>query len=413
MLPCINGKSFLECTEEDLMVLVENADYRENEYIDYKLTFAYLDLNRGRERDAKKAEFKSDICAFANAEGGYLLYGIGDINGCASSIIGVEIPKDNTDRFELERRNDLNNIQPKTPPLQFAFIKLKSEKYVVIICVKHDSFSPYIHMEDEKNYKVYRRYGNGKRVMPYTELRQMFIQSLSFEQSVYDYIRKRINHYCDFSETFGDKFMHIMMLPETFMDSSYRHNMFVIEKTRNIKFGSIFSDIRCNTPSVPCVDGIRYVPYDDVYDQAEGYVGNNGVVEACLALNKIIKEPTEKSPGGYLPWSYLWDKIHNTFNQYISVFRSINTGERVFICLSIVGCRNVSTDIKDFSFEYNGKIDRDIISCEPIVMNKIVDEGEIEMIMKELYISFLLSIGVKHDKRLADFINEVYGSGNE
>lgn len=36
MLPTINGKSFLEVTEDDLKVLVENADYRESDYIDYK-----------------------------------------------------------------------------------------------------------------------------------------------------------------------------------------------------------------------------------------------------------------------------------------------------------------------------------------------------------------------------------------
>ena len=74
MLPQINGKSFLTCTEDDLKVLVENADYRENEYIDYKLNFAFLEIEKGPVRDSKKAEFKTDVCAFANADGGYLIF---------------------------------------------------------------------------------------------------------------------------------------------------------------------------------------------------------------------------------------------------------------------------------------------------------------------------------------------------
>ena len=37
MLPLINGKSFLSCAESDLLVLLDNEEYRENEYIDYKL----------------------------------------------------------------------------------------------------------------------------------------------------------------------------------------------------------------------------------------------------------------------------------------------------------------------------------------------------------------------------------------
>lgn len=35
MLPKINGKSFLECTEDDLKNLIDNPDFRESEYIDY------------------------------------------------------------------------------------------------------------------------------------------------------------------------------------------------------------------------------------------------------------------------------------------------------------------------------------------------------------------------------------------
>ena len=74
MLPQINGKSFLECTENDFSELIENEDYRENEYIDYKQTFSFLGMPKGKERDAKKSEFKSDVCSFANAEGGYLIF---------------------------------------------------------------------------------------------------------------------------------------------------------------------------------------------------------------------------------------------------------------------------------------------------------------------------------------------------
>ena len=35
MLPTIRGKSFLDCTLNDIKTVVDNADYRENEYIDY------------------------------------------------------------------------------------------------------------------------------------------------------------------------------------------------------------------------------------------------------------------------------------------------------------------------------------------------------------------------------------------
>ena len=108
MLPKINGKSFLDCTEEDLKILIDNHDFRENEFIDYKQNFAFLEMPKGKDRNEKIAEFKSDVCSFANAEGGYLIFGVSDVDGCASELLGVEI--DNTDRFELDRRNNLTAI---------------------------------------------------------------------------------------------------------------------------------------------------------------------------------------------------------------------------------------------------------------------------------------------------------------
>ena len=412
MYPQINGKSLLECEEKDLEVLIDNNDYRENDFLDYKRTFSFLEYEKGKQRDEKKAEFKNDVCAFANAEGGYLIYGVCDDKGCASEIVGLDIPDDNTDRFEMERRNDLNGIQPKIPLIQFRFVKLSSGKYVVILFVKHDGFSPYIHVVDEKSYKIYKRYGNGKKVIPYTELRHMFNSSLTLEQSIKDYIKERLEHYRELGESFGTKFVDFLMIPETFVDYNYRHNMFVIERTRKIDFGSIFSSVRCNTTSIPCVDGLRYLPYSDDYFRAECYIRNNGIVESCLPLDNKIENIKNKYPEGFLPWAWLWKKFDDICNKYVKVFRSINTGERIFICLSIVGCYNVTTESSDFGMGYTGKIDRDEVICEPVELLKISDSEELELVMKRLYISYLLAIGVKHDETLKKLIEDVYGTNN-
>ena len=48
MLPLVNGKSFLELTEADLRTLVDNTDFRENDYIDYKQNFAFLEIPKDK-----------------------------------------------------------------------------------------------------------------------------------------------------------------------------------------------------------------------------------------------------------------------------------------------------------------------------------------------------------------------------
>ena len=65
MLPTINNKSFLDCNEVDLKNIIENFDYHENEYIDYKENLHYLEIPKDtKDRKALiaqgKCEFKSD-----------------------------------------------------------------------------------------------------------------------------------------------------------------------------------------------------------------------------------------------------------------------------------------------------------------------------------------------------------------
>lgn len=72
----INGKTLLECNEDDIQLLIDDPAFRESEYIDYKENFSFLEIKENKEKNAKKIEFRNDVCSFANAEGGYLIYGI-------------------------------------------------------------------------------------------------------------------------------------------------------------------------------------------------------------------------------------------------------------------------------------------------------------------------------------------------
>ena len=132
MMPTINGKSFMDCSEADLQILIDNPDFREGDYLDYKSSLSFLDIPKNdSQRLEHIAEFRSDVCQFANADGGYLIYGIKDKKGLASEIVGIDIPGDNTDKFELERKNNLVPIMPKIPSVKFKFIPLASGKIEV------------------------------------------------------------------------------------------------------------------------------------------------------------------------------------------------------------------------------------------------------------------------------------------
>lgn len=122
----INNKEFREWTADNLQVLLRNDAYRENNFIDYKVNFAPL-VDKSNKKE-KQAEFRNDVCSFANADGGYIFYGIGETTGTASVLVGISIP--NIDRFELDRRNELQAIRPTVPEVDFSFISLQNDKMV-------------------------------------------------------------------------------------------------------------------------------------------------------------------------------------------------------------------------------------------------------------------------------------------
>ncbi len=411
MLPSVNGRSFLELTEDDLKTLIDNADYRENDYIDYKRNFAFLEVVKEKKQE-KIEEFRSDVCAFANSEGGYLIFGISDENGCASDIIGVDIPNDDTDRFELDRRNNLMPISPKTPYLKFHYIKLKNEKYVVIIYVKHDNFAPYTHVVDEKHYNIYKRCGNRKQIMTYSELKNMFNQSQSMDKEIYKYRSDRITYFQgiedDDNHTYS-QFMILHIIPETFLDSSYNERVFALEKNEKFKFASIFTDFGCSHRSIPCVDGLRFVGDSNYGYSAEGYVYNNKLVECFFPLRHALNIGYSKYPNGYIAWEYVWNKICGTVNAYCDVFKSLVQNQRIFVCLSIIGCKGVtSTSEEEFFTFYSSSIDRNLLICSPVILEDISSEDAQEIMMKKLYIEYMLSIGKKHGEYLDKCIKEVY-----
>ena len=351
----------------------------------------------------------------AHADGGYLIFGVSDENGYASDIPGIEVPDDDTDKFELARRNNLSAISPRTPYLKFHFVKLTNARYVLVIYVKNDSFTPYSHIVDEKNYRFCKRYGNGKQTIPYAELKIMFNQSASLDKEIREYRQERVNYYKSFEDDAKNtysKFLMLHIIPETFMDSRYNETMLILENSGRYKFSGILSDFGCSSPSIPCVDGLRYIESSRVGVASECFIYNNKIVECFFPLSHAIDTNSTRYPNGLLAWRYVWDKICGTVNTYIDQFATLLKNQRVYVCISIIGCKGVSTTSESencFTFA-SSTIDRNMVFCNPVSIDDMDSGKAQENMKKRLYIEYMLSIGKKHEEYLKKFIQEVYHS---
>ncbi len=162
----------------------------------------------------------------------------------------------NPDRFELDLRNKLTPILPKVPPIKFHFVVLSNGRYLVVMQISHDYYAPYVHIEDQKNYKIYKRDGNQKTMVGYTELKNMFIQSRVLEDEIQSFRLKRVEYYKGLDDQTLKRFMLFHIIPESFLND--RQSLFALEKQKHQSFGKVFSGTRIDSFSLPCVDGLRY-----------------------------------------------------------------------------------------------------------------------------------------------------------
>jgi len=391
MLPKINNKSLFECTESDFMEILNNPDYRENQYLDYKKAFAFQLIDKNKIVE-KVYEFRNDVCSFANADGGYLIYGIADEQGMASEIVGVDLA--DPDKFELDLRNKLTPIMPKVPPVRFHFVKLPSGKYIVVLFVDHDYYAPYLHIVDQKNYKIYKRDGNQKTTIGYTELKNMFVQSRVLEAQILELRKRRIGYYIEQGE---DQFLLYHIIPESFLND--RKDLFLIERQNHVNFASVFSGARIDTRSIPCVDGLRYY---NTYGDERAILYNTGIVEFLLPLNAyVVAMGNQTEP--YFYSEDVWELIDNVSQGYQSIMPGYFGNQRYFGCVSIMGCKNAISERNDLGRPAT-TIDRNEIICEPTVFTRIEDKNIFYIDLKRLHLNYLLSLGIK---RVDNLIEEI------
>ena len=403
MLPTINGKSFLECTEQDLQELLGNSAYRENEHIDYKEAFTISSYPKGdSRRDKSIAELRSDVCSFANTDGGYLIFGIQeDGEGVAKELIGI--PVENKDKFELELNNWLQSIMPRIPNYKIKFIPLSNGQYVIILSIVHDFFAPYIHLVGDKDYRIYKRVGNSKKTITYSELKNMFTQSISLEREI-DRIRKeRQESFIPEGRCFSYSFMLLHIFPETFMDSSYNLPLIVLER-KGTAFKNVFDDFQCGYMSFPTVEGIRFSGYQI---DATCQLFNNGVAEAERYIEKWLDRNSETFPNGFLPWAKIWEMIAGTIKKYAQIMGNKLSTHKTYIGFSLFGCKNVMSYRGDFHDE-SAYIDRDKLLMNTMVFEDITNQDTLERDLKKMKLDYLLALGISRGKEIHALIQDLY-----
>lgn len=398
----INNKIMKDWQKEEIDTLLQNPDsYRENEYIDYKKTFAFLEIPEKNKADEKRKEFCHDICSFANADSGYIFYGIEEENGVPKEIYGVNIQKNDTDKFELDRRNELSKIQPAIPDIKFHFIKVEDEKFIVVMYIEKGIYVPYVYYNTDFPYYFYKRYGNGKKLMGYNEVEQMFRYKTTITQSIKETIENRISTIKKDKEFSEKPFALLQIIPDNFLVSNEIAKMYNKEKKEHILFQNILKGF-CNDFSKPFVDGLRFD--NDGYTNGEKVrLYNNGIAELFIDLTKYAIE--SQNGKERVKISYLSCKFAEFSKEYIESANIFTNSKRVFLCTSVLNAKELVTE-RNEDYYYIGTISETENYCSPIEVTDFENSDSIKDALESLITVICLACGVKHNiKDIIDKFN--------
>lgn len=379
----INNKNFEDWSEEDLRTLLNNEDFREGQFLDYKRTFDFLEATEKLQRIKGKIEFCNDVCSFANADGGELIFGIAEKDGFASGIRPLDIK--NIDKFELDLRNALLPVQPSMPNVEFRFISVEGG-YVVVVHIEKGIFKPYMTVEDQSVFRFFVRHGNRKDAMSYSEIRDSFLYAASLSTEIK---RFRIERLTELLEDSKSMFGIIHVIPATFTNPAN-----YIPVCDWYKEGKVYIPNQWNNyirgKMIPNVDGVWFPSEDGYGDFQVLRLFNNGSVELKCDLYTGHKSETQLISAEFI------EAIGEVISGMAEFYRQFNRHSTVYVCTTIIGCKGYRNYDEQFSFRpIISQVDRNRILCTPIEIKDILDAENVEDIIKECRKTTKYALGIR------------------
>jgi len=339
----LNNKPLEIIIEEDLDILVQE-NILESKVIEYKRSLPDFSISR------EKKEFLADVSSFANASGGDLIYGVEENKGVPVKLSGCHIHDAEIDSLKRKIEGIIRlNIGPRIPGILIRPIKLRNERYAIIIRVPKSWASPHmVTLELRDHERFFSRTSSGKYPLDVTELRAAFMLSETMAERIKKFRMDRISNLLSGegpTPMDDDPKIILHIIPFTSFDLPQLMSLSSLEEVaRNLP--PIFfrlSSYRFN------LDGYMWYGSD-------GYLQlfRNGVLEVVgIAASKEEM---------LIPAIKFSSELHNVLPKYISAQKSMGLSPPFFVSLSLLGVHNCSIYVpRSWHPSADQKIDRNIL----------------------------------------------------
>ena len=183
------GKRFEDLEFADIQRLVDNQ-VREDVRLDYK-------ANLSVSSDGERKEFLADVSAFANTEGGAMIFGVPerrDASGRNTGLPDTPTGVGQVNADEISRRLDSiirDGTEPSLTGFQIRVLEGSQDCTLVAIGIRKSPLLPHA-VSFKGNSRFYRRTTAGKYQVSVSELRNMFSESYEAEQRIDAFRQNRV-----------------------------------------------------------------------------------------------------------------------------------------------------------------------------------------------------------------------------
>jgi predicted HTH transcriptional regulator len=168
----------------DASYLQELCDRSEEESqtLDFKQTLP------GKE-DKDKTEFAKDVCAFANADGGTLIYGIAEADGKASKVLAIQGIKSSDIEQRRLRSIVASRIEPPVTGISMRIVEMQNG-LALLLQVPASFDGPHC-VKDREQRRFVIRNGAGTSDMTYEQIRTAFDRNATLTKKANEFVGSR------------------------------------------------------------------------------------------------------------------------------------------------------------------------------------------------------------------------------
>ena len=376
------NKPLASIDEQDIQSLVLDQ-VPESKTIDYKQGLP------GDEKEDKK-EFLADASSFANAAGGYLIFGIKEQSGVPTEMCGFET--DDVDAQKLRLESMLRDgIAPRLPRIDIHVVQVtsKSQHYVLILSIQKSWLSPHrVIFRDHGHF--YARNSAGKYRLDVSESRTEFDLSSTRAEQIKAFRVERLSKIGASEETptpLDEQAARLVLhiIPFGAFNPTTRPNLSLLEDPPKRYLSSPFSlwsnlqshGFRYNLDGV-----VNYTHVERVNTPTTSYVQvfHNGIVEA-LDLSILNASRNNRVFSGIL----YEQRLIQAVVRYGELQKLLGVEPPWFLMVSLMGMKGyrISHPMFQYGFsEHSGEIDRAHLVIPEVMIN---DFDNIAMAMKPIF----------------------------